>query len=104
MKVKGNPGVTEATLGQDMDHVIDGGMLLQWVPWGDGQTYRELCESYIHFVQSKFNNATVVFDGYEGGLVLKTILIYKYRNHWYISKIYWIDQVSWEEENISSKQ
>ena len=48
-------------------HVIDGGMLLQWLPWECGQTFGELCESYIKCVESKFINASVVLDGYEGG-------------------------------------
>ena len=48
-------------------HVIDGGMLLQWIPWESGQTYGQICESYIQFVESKFSNTTVVFDGYGGG-------------------------------------
>jgi len=33
-------------------HVIDGGMLLQWLPWECGQTFGELCESYINCVES----------------------------------------------------
>ena len=48
-------------------HVIDGGMLLQWLPWECGQTFDELCDSYIKCVESKLSNASVVFDWYEGG-------------------------------------
>lgn len=67
MKTKDNPCLNHTMSDEDKCHVIDGGMLLQWLPWESGKMYSEICESYIKFVQSKFSNATVVFDGYEGG-------------------------------------
>jgi hypothetical protein len=67
MKSKDNPGLQPNRKENDKSHVIDGGMLLQWIPWESGRTYGELCESYIQFVQSNFCSAIVVFDGYECG-------------------------------------
>jgi len=67
MKTKDNIGLNHTLPNEKKCHVIDGGMLLQRIPWECGQTFGELCESYIKFVESKFINASVVFDGYEGG-------------------------------------
>jgi len=63
MKSKDNPGLQPSRKENDESHGIDGGMLLQWIPWESGRTYGELCESYIQFVQSNFCNAIEVFGG-----------------------------------------
>ena len=52
---------------EEWSHVIDGGMLLQWIPWQSGHTYDQICETYVNFVKSRFSNLIVVFDGYGNG-------------------------------------
>ena len=49
-------------------YVIDGGFLLHRVVWSSGHTFEQICDSYIHYVRSKYNqSATIVFDGYSDG-------------------------------------
>ena len=51
----------------DQYHVVDGGMLLQWIPWESGQTFEQICSTYVQFVKSRYTNCIVVFDGYDKG-------------------------------------
>ena len=47
--------------------VIDGGWLLHTVKWEKGQTWQDISESYLSYVQSRgnhFQKVVVVFDGY----------------------------------------
>ncbi len=47
--------------------VIDGGWLLHMVKWEQGQTWQEIADSYLLYVQClgrHSQNITVVFDGY----------------------------------------
>lgn len=46
-------------------HVLDGGALLQRIPWCRGSTYSDICHQYTEYVSKKYGNAIVVFDGYE---------------------------------------
>ena len=46
--------------------MLDGGALLQWIPWARGTTYKEICHVYRGYVSKKYGEAVVVFDGYEG--------------------------------------
>ncbi len=46
-------------------YVLDGGALLQCIPWSRGYTYGEICHQYTEYVARKYKNAIVVFDGYE---------------------------------------
>lgn len=49
----------------DTKYVIDGGFLLHRVKWHHGQTYAEICSSYVSYVKSNYkSNAVVIFDGY----------------------------------------
>ncbi len=50
-----------------VQYVLDGGALLQRLPWARGKTYTELCDMYTNYVVGKYGEADVVFDGYEGG-------------------------------------
>ena len=59
-------------------YVIDGGSLVQRIPWSQGITYSEVCQTYIRHLQTNYKfmeNVTVVFDG--GYLELST----KYTTH-----------------------
>ena len=48
-----------------VQYVLDGGALLQRIPWSRGSTYRDICHQYTEYVGRKYGNAIVVFDGYE---------------------------------------
>ena len=46
-------------------YVLDGGALLQRVPWPRGKTYQEICTIYAEYIKKKYGeNITTVFDGY----------------------------------------
>ena len=46
-------------------HVIDGGALLQRVPWTCGYTAAAICKLYVDYVNQRYQHCTIVFDGYE---------------------------------------
>ena len=48
-------------------YVLDGGALLHRIPWPRGLTYTEILSLYVQHVTQRYNQATVVFDGYEEG-------------------------------------
>ena len=50
------------------DHyVLDGGSLIHRLKWTDGSTYNSIADAYASFTVDVHGNATVVFDGYDGG-------------------------------------
>ena len=51
----------------DVVHVLDGGALLQRLPWPNQTTYADLANLYVQYVHRHYNHAVVVFDGYENG-------------------------------------
>lgn len=48
-----------------IQYVLDGGALLQRIPWSRGSTYGSICHQYTEYVARKYKDAIVVFDGYE---------------------------------------
>lgn len=58
---KDAPGIT----GQ-VHYVLDGGALVQRIPWARGSTYKGICTQYTEYVTKKYGQAKVVFDGYDG--------------------------------------
>ena len=48
----------------NVTYVLDGGSLLQRVPWSKCSSYASLCHLYIQYINRYFNNALVVFDVY----------------------------------------
>ena len=52
-------------------HVLDGGALLQRVPWQQGMSIEATCSMYVKYVRGRYGNAHIVFDGYEGGPSIK---------------------------------
>jgi hypothetical protein len=56
-------------------YVIDGGSLLQRIPWAVGKTFSELCEVYITHIQRNYSceDVTVVFDSYPDRPTIKDI-------------------------------
>ena len=50
------------------DHyVLDGGSLIHRLKWTDGSTYNSIADAYASFTVDVYGNATLVFDGYDGG-------------------------------------
>ena len=55
----------------EMNHVIDGGSLLQRIPWKRDETFNSITKGYVEYIQQKFTNPIVVFDGYNAGPGIK---------------------------------
>ncbi|KAG1690300.1 hypothetical protein GQR58_007643 [Nymphon striatum] len=53
-------------------YVLDGGALVQRIPWARGSTYKGICRQYTEYVTKKYGQATVVFDGYGGASTKNT--------------------------------
>ena len=49
---------------QNVQYILDGGSLLQRIPWVVGTTFVRLCEIYIDHVKHTYPEAKVVFDSY----------------------------------------
>ena len=50
-----------------MVYVLDGGALLQTLPWPNQTTYTNMSNPYVQYVHRHYNHAVVVFDGYANG-------------------------------------
>ena len=48
----------------EVKFVLDGGSLLQRIPWMQGATYKDICTAYTEYVTKKYGEAIIVFDGY----------------------------------------
>ena len=55
----------------DSAHVVDGGALLQHLPWPKSTSYADICQLCIQHVHKHYYNALIVFDGYNGGPTTK---------------------------------
>ena len=49
----------------DIQYVLNGGALLQCIPWFYSSTYGDICHQYTEYVARKYKDAIVVFDSYE---------------------------------------
>ena len=56
-----------------VQYVLDGGSLLQRLPWKRGSKFSSIYDSYVFYVIKKYNKAVVVFDGYEHGPAPKDV-------------------------------
>lgn len=64
--------IPQSGASHDVQHVLDGGPLLQRLPWPRGTTYSAIAKLYTDYVQKKYGRSTnMVFDGYEGGPLTK---------------------------------
>ena len=54
-------------IASEMYHVIDGGLLLQRIPCKRDDTSNSIAKGYVEYIQKKFTNPIVVFDGYNAG-------------------------------------
>ena len=52
---------------QPVRYVLDGGSLLQRIPWKRGTSYASIIDSYVAYVKRKYTKAFIVFDGYTAG-------------------------------------
>ena len=48
-------------------YVLDGGALLQRLPWTKGETFESVFKRYVKYVTDRYGKATVIFDGYGHG-------------------------------------
>ncbi len=48
----------------DVQYVLDGGALIQRIPWTRGATYHDICTVYSDYVAKKYGSSIIVFDGY----------------------------------------
>ena len=55
----------ENVLSSNDVYVVDGGYLLHKVKWHINTTYKDICASYVKYVQSHYGQSIIVFDGYE---------------------------------------
>ena len=60
------PNITKQ-IPADAVYVIDGGVLLQRLPWTMYVSYAHLTYLYIQYVRNHFTQALVVIDGYKSG-------------------------------------
>ena len=65
--LKKTPSNITEQIPADAVYVVDGGELLQRLPWTMSVTYAHLTHLYIHYVRNHFTQALVVIDGYESG-------------------------------------
>ena len=47
-------------------YVLDGGSVLQRIPWSHGSNFISICNMYVEYVK-KYSHPTIVFDGYSAG-------------------------------------
>ena len=52
---------------EHVQYVLDGGSLLQRLPWNKGETFGSICETYVDYVTRRYQTPTIVFDGYSTG-------------------------------------
>ena len=57
----------------DVHCIVDGGALLQRLPWRRGDLFETICQMYVDYVMRKYSQATVVFDGYVDGPSIKDV-------------------------------
>ena len=48
----------------NVHYVLDGGSLLQRIPWTKGDLFSTTCITYVNYVTKKYPKLTVAFDGY----------------------------------------
>ena len=56
-----------------LDVQLDGGALLQHLPWRRGDLFETICRMYVDYVMRKYSRATVVFDAYVDGPSIKDV-------------------------------
>ncbi|XP_033725818.1 uncharacterized protein LOC117315643 [Pecten maximus] len=62
-----------AKLPDDLLTVLDGGSLLQRISWNVGDSFANICQTYVQQVTMKYADSVVVFDGYTSKLSTKDV-------------------------------
>lgn len=65
--------MTHLASAEEVQFILDGGALLQKIPWPRGSTYASIVESYVRHVRQRFGKPVIVFDGYTSGPSTKDI-------------------------------
>lgn len=65
--VKKVPSCVVSQCPDDVMYVLDGGALLQRLPWPNQTTYANLSSLYVQYVHRHYRHAVVIFDGYGSG-------------------------------------
>ena len=52
-------------------YVLDGGSLVNRIPWQRGTTYNDICRQYTNYVTRRYGHTIIVFDGYQEELYTK---------------------------------
>ena len=63
-------GVSEQP-GHPVKYILDGGSLIQKIQWTKGTTFGQICDQYINYLQKKYPDCLIVFDGYTTGASIK---------------------------------
>ena len=58
---------SDRMLNETQIYVLDGGVLLQPLPWPHQASFSGICRLYTDYVTKKYANSVTVFDGYEIG-------------------------------------
>ena len=58
-------------------HVIDGGSLIQRIPWPRGSTYSNILDLYNDHLRNTYGSAVMVFDGYPPYPTTKDVTHYR---------------------------
>ena len=57
----------------NLQYVLDGGALLQKIPWSRGSTFASIIGTYVRYITQRYRNPVVVFDGYVSGPSTKDV-------------------------------
>ena len=57
----------------NVKYVLDGGSLLQRMPWTHGSSFSQICADYACLVKCYYGSPYIVFDGYQGGPSIKDV-------------------------------
>ena len=61
------PSVAYPDLNDSLKYVLDGGTLVQCIPWQVKDTCKKILQSYVKYVTKHYGQAVVIFDGYAAG-------------------------------------
>ena len=65
----------ETIFDESTQHVLDGGSLIQRIPWTYGASFSSICNLCAKFISSRYTNVTVVSMATQMGLLQRTVPI-----------------------------
>ena len=65
--------LTQDEEGDVICHVLDGGSIIQRLPWKRDDTCKCICNSYVDYVNASTPTPIILFDGYEVGPFTKNV-------------------------------